>query len=220
MEVYRKPKKSWFRRLVRLCRLLVVLVVSIYLCGNLVVWGVGRWRITSEPSEVKPAGAALILGAGPGSLALNNRLEAGVELWKSGQVERLIVSGGADGTGFSETDYMRRYLSGRGIPEDAILTDALGLRTLDSVQRARGFFGYDRIVLITQRYHLYRAMFLGRCAGLTVQGFAAADAERRFFLSTRFRESLARVRAVVDVLTFRKARYPDQATADWTAENP
>jgi SanA protein len=219
LEVYRKPK-SWLRRVGRLIWLLGVAVVSIYLCGNIVVWGVGRWHIAETPDGLDPAPTALILGAGPGSLALENRLEAGIELWNSGRVEHLIISGGGDGTGFAETDFMRRYLVNRGLPEDVIIVDSLGLRTLDSVHRAQGFFGYDSVILITQRYHLYRAMFLGRCKGLTVQGFAAVDAERRFFLSTRFRESLARVRAVLDVLTFRGPRFPDQAEADWIEESP
>lgn len=188
--------------------------------SNLLVLAVGAPGMEEEVSEVPPGEVGLVLGAGPGSQALIHRLEAGVELWESGRVRFLLISGGEDGTGYGETDFMERYLLEHGVPPQAILVDNLGLRTLDSVLRARDVFGLRRIVLVTQRYHLYRAVFLARAAGLEARGLVADGAGDPEFADTFGRECLARVRAVLDVLFRQPAQYPDAISVEAMAASP
>lgn len=189
-------------------------VAFVFFCNLLVVL-VGGSRIEDDVSAIPPGEVALVLGAGPGSMAVIHRLEAGVELWEAGRVRFLLVSGGSDGTGFGETAYMKRYLREHGVPEHAIIVDPLGLRTLDSVLRARDVFGVRKIVLVTQRYHLYRAVFLARWAGMDAHGYVAPGEEGDEFEVTQGRELLARVRAVLDVLTQQPAKHPEALSIEF-----
>ncbi len=177
---------------------------------NFFVFLVGYWGIEERAEALPETSAALILGAGPGSGAVQERLRAGIDLWQSGKVHYLLVSGGGDGTLYSESAYMERFLLREGVPPEVILVDPLGLRTLDSVKRARDVFGLRDVTIVTQRYHLYRSLFLARVAGMKVHGYVAQGGPEIDASGVRSREFFARVQAVVDTLTFRRARYPQE----------
>lgn len=184
--------------------------LGLIILANVVVWGFAVSRMERDLLEVPEAPTAIVLGAAPGSPILDARLDAGVALWKAGKVKRILVSGGTDGTGYGETEYMWRYVRNQGVPESAITVDSFGVRTLDSVLRAHRVFGFERAVVVTQRFHLYRAIFLARCKGLQVSGYVADPVPTPEFDYSERREIPARVMAVVDVLIGRKARFGDQ----------
>jgi|TARA_B110000037_G_scaffold212998_2_gene266521 SanA protein len=186
------------------------LFCGIFLGPNLTVLGLSLSHLETEVEAVPNAPIAVILGAGPGSPTLDARLDAGLELFRAGVVSRLLVSGGSDGTGYGETEYMWRYLRRRGVGADAIIVDPLGMRTLDSVLRAKRVFGFETIIVVTQRYHAHRAVFLARWSGLNAWGFVAADVDSPEFRYSKRREWLARPRALADIVTGREARYGDE----------
>jgi SanA protein len=177
-----------------------------------------RPHIYAAPEALAPATAGLVLGASRlvrrhvGNLFFRNRIEAAAALFKAGKVQYLIVSGSqADGGrprgGYDEPADMRDALIARGVPAERIYRDYAGFRTLDSIVRAREVFGQDRVIVVSQPFHLARALFLARWKGLDDDGFAAEDVPLRFALRTYLREIAARAAAVLDLLLGTAPRY-------------
>lgn len=181
--------------------------------SNLMVVALARGQIEDRLENIEWAEVAIILGAGPATPTLHARLDAGLELYRAGKVRLLLVSGGSDGTGYGETEFMWRYLRQHGVPPNAIVVDSLGVRTLDSVRRAKSVFGFSEVVVVTQRYHCYRAVFLAHAFGVGVQGFAATSVDSSEYRFSQRRELAARVMAIYDVVSRRSARYGDQPPA-------
>ena len=166
--------------------------------------------IHTDPDALRPAKAGLVLGSARllrdyvGNPFFANRIAAAAALYKSGKVEYLIVSGnqargGRPRGGYDEPADMRAALIAAGVPRERIYRDYAGYRTLDSVVRAREVFGQERVIVVSQAFHLARALFLAHARGLDDEGFAAANPEWRFRLRTFVREIGARVAAVIDV---------------------
>lgn len=174
-----------------------ILVGVIGLC-NLIIIVSSESRVVDQLEAVPHRKTALILGAGPQSLALRQRLDAGIDLFGAGKVDQILISGGGSGTEVNETRFMYRYLRFMGVPAERILRDDFGFRTLESVRRAKSEFGLSELTVVTQRYHCYRGVFLAQTSGIDVVGYVADDAEREFFPATRSREVFARVVAVGD----------------------
>lgn len=102
------------------------------------------------------------------------RLDSAAALWKAGRVKYLLVSGNGTHPGrWDETSIMRAGLIDRGIPAEAIYRDGWGLRTWDSVVRARDIFGQKRLLIVSQRSHAARALYLAHSLGIEAYGFEA-----------------------------------------------
>jgi SanA protein len=192
------------RRLVALGVVCGVLAVAV---PNLIVWLGGRSPVTTDVAEVPHAQAALVLGAqvyrdGRPSIMLRDRVDAGAELYRAGRVDKLLLSGDHSRTDYDEVGTMRRLLLDQGIPAEDIFTDHAGFDTWDSAQRAKRVFDVSTAVVVTQRFHMARALYDARRAGLKVTGYAA---DRRDYGSImgklRLREAAARVKTLGDVVT-------------------
>ncbi|HWK26750.1 MAG TPA: ElyC/SanA/YdcF family protein [Solirubrobacter sp.] len=195
------------------------LVVAGFFCGlialglpNLVVWLGGRGA-TTDVDRVPHAQAALVLGAqvmpnGSPSSMLSDRITAAEELYKAGRVDKLLLSGDHGTVGYDEVGTMRRILLEHGIPPRDIFTDHAGFDTWDSAQRARRVFDVKSAVVVTQRFHMARALFDARRAGLQVSGF---DADRRSYgrvmRRLQVREAAARVKTLGDAVTGADPRF-------------
>ncbi len=158
---------------------LITLIVATPLLARLYLWFRGAPRIYERPEEVPAQPVALILGAGlraDGSptAVLADRVRAGVELYRLGKVKALLLSGdGRSSPYYNEPEAMRRLALRLGVPEQALRVDPEGLRTLESCRRAREVFGFTRAVVVTQRFHLDRALWLCDAAGIDAVGLAA-----------------------------------------------
>ena len=135
------------------------------------------------------------------------RLDAAAELFRRQRVRGLLVSGDNEHRSYNEPVAMRNDLAARGVPAEFITCDFAGLRTLDSVQRAQRVFGQSRVVFVSQRFHLERALYLAQASGLEAVGFVAAEAPPRWAWRVRAREVLARGMAVLDVWLGRGPRF-------------
>ena len=133
------------------------------------------------------------------NLYFTYRIDATEKLWKEGKVETIIVSGDNRTIWYNEPLMMRQALIARGIPDDRIVSDYAGLRTLDSVVRAKKVFGTDKVLFVSQRFHVRRAIYLAKAKGIEAHGFAAQDVGRRAGFKTRLREVGARVKMWLDV---------------------
>jgi SanA protein len=167
------------------------------------------WIITSTKSQVFREVSAvpfntdgLVLGTGKliekGRVNRHfvRRVDAAAALYQAGKVKRLILSGNK---GYDEPMEMKRALLDRGVPESAMVLDNYGLRTLDSVVRARDVFKCDKLTIISERFHDYRALFLSRYYGIDAVAYAPKDLPFRWMIHSTVRECFARVKAVLDL---------------------
>src|SRR5215475_7375697 len=122
----------------------------------------------SEPSRLPDTDVALVLGAAPigpeggPNRYFEYRLDAAAALWRAKKVKYLLVSGDNSQPDYDEPTAMRAGLIKRGVPAATIYRDFAGLRTLDSVLRARAVFGQQRLIIVSQGFHASRAIFLAR----------------------------------------------------------
>ena len=124
----------------------------------------------------------LVLGAGiidakTPTPMLKDRLDLGIELYKAGAAPKILLSGDNGQVGHNELHVMLSYVREAGVPEEDIFCDHAGFSTYDSLYRAQSIFGVERALVVTQRYHEYRALYIGEALGLEVRG-ASADQER------------------------------------------
>ena len=133
------------------------------------------------PIESQPqAQVALVFGAGlrrDGSptAVLRDRVQAAVELYRQGKVQKLLMSGDNSFIYYNEPGAMREFALALGVPEEDIVLDYAGRRTYDSCVRARVIFGVDKAILVTQPFHLPRAAYICRAIGLEATGFTAEN---------------------------------------------
>jgi SanA protein len=192
------------RRLLLAAAGLAIAAVAI---PNLLVWRGGDGPVTSDPSRVPHAQAALVLGAqvkpdGTPSDMLADRISAAADLYRAGRVDKLLLSGDHSRANYDEVGTMRRILLADGIPARDIFTDHAGFDTWDSAQRAKRVFGVSDAVVVTQRFHMARALYDARHSGLKVTGFAADRRDYgRVMGKLKVREAAARMKAVADVVT-------------------
>lgn len=191
-------------------RVLVALFALPILLG-LAIWGCNEWvertaheRCYDDVAYVPVMDVAVLLGcspniAGRGNLFYTYRIEAAVALYRANKVKAFIVSGDNSTHEYDEPTAMKESLIAQGVPEQAIYCDYAGFRTLDSMVRAEAIFDQSKFVVISQRFHNERAVFLARHWGLEVVGFNARDVSRSIGMGTHLREYLARVNAVLDV---------------------
>jgi SanA protein len=183
--------------------------VAIVAC-NLWVIRTTSGRVFDAIADVRPRDVGLLLGTSrttrSGRLAnphFVNRVQAAAQLYHRGKVKHLLVSGDNHVVGYDEPTDMKNALVAAGVPERAITLDYAGFRTLDSVVRARRVFGVRDAVIVTERFHVERALFLADRCGLNAVAFAAPNPARRWMFKVALREQLARVKAVLDVYVLR-----------------
>jgi len=130
--------------------------------------------------QVPNAPVAIVFGAGLASKGkpspmLAERLETAVRLYRSGKVEKILVTGANLTRSHDETKAMGQYALARGVPREMILRDDAGFSTYDSCYRAKAVFGIERATLVTQRFHLPRALFIANSLGVDAIGVAADE---------------------------------------------
>lgn len=131
-----------------------------------------------DPAEVPEAEAIIVLGAyvfpdGTVSYMLNDRLVEAEELYKRGKAEKILVSGDHGREHYDEVNTMKDFLKDRNIPDRDIFMDHAGFNTYESIYRARDVFQVRKVIIVTQEYHLARAVFIARELGLEAYGVAS-----------------------------------------------
>lgn len=148
--------------------------------------------------------AVLVLGAGiyPGGLptpVLRDRLDYAIEIYNyyDGQIA-ILVSGDNKTVEYNETKVMKDYLISKNIPLEDIYCDYAGFSTYDSIYRSEYIFKVDSIVISTQKFHMHRSLFLANKMGIKAYGYASENKKIYNMPYNHFRESLARIKAVID----------------------
>ena len=147
----------------------------------------------AQYSDVEDSRIAVVFGAGlnqngnePGVI-LKDRLDSAVELYKLGKIQKIIVSGDSRDENHNETLVMYSYLINAGVSSFDLEADSAGINTYDSCYRAKEVFGVTKAILITQRFHLYRALFTCESLGIEVHGVASDKSlyDGRFYNNLR-----------------------------------
>jgi SanA protein len=128
------------------------------------------------------------------------RIDVTEKLYKTGKIKNVLISGDNSQKDYSEPEDMQAELIKRGIPKEHIYLDFAGFRTLDSVVRAKEIFGQNSFIIISQKFHNERAIFLAQHYGIKAYGFNAKDVNKYFGFKTKIREYFARVKVFVDFL--------------------
>jgi SanA protein len=168
---------------------------------------------TADVAAVPHAQTAIVLGAGLNrngsmSLVLADRVHQAIALYRAGKVDRILVSGDHHTWGYDEPGTMRHALQQAGVPDEAIFTDHAGFDTWDSAQRARRVFDVRSAVVVTQGFHMARALFDARRAGLHVTGFIADRRDYGKVMDKLIaREAVARVKALAEAAVGANPRF-------------
>lgn len=193
-------------------------VVAVALMAGALAWYAERRldraaeaKSFTDIGKVPAVDVALVLGTAPiGPEGGPNRyfvyrLDAAAALYKAGKVKYFIVSGTREGR-YDEPTAMRAGLIERGVPAEAIYRDFGGDRTFDSIVRARRVYGQTRLVIVSQRFHLSRALFLAVHEGIEAWGFEARDVDQPHSIFTELRRYPSALRAYWDVWNGMKAQ--------------
>ena len=199
MHRFLKISPRWFWRAA------LLIVVPLLLVTGLNLWMTLRAgsRIETDAAKVPETDVALVLGTGKiigggVNVHFTVRMDSAAALYKAGRVKHFLLSGDNSREGYNEPEDMKAALVERGVPASAMTCDYAGFRTLDSVIRAKEIFGITRCIIISDDFHLARALWLADRNGINATAFYAETVSWRNSWRPRCREWLARVKAVAD----------------------
>ena len=195
---------KWLRRILLVGLSATALAVVALWALRAWVNGRTRDRIYSAVADTPSRPAAIVFGAGywpSGRLsdALADRMDTAIELYRAGKVNRLLLTGDNRFVNYNEPAQMMEYALAHGVPRDDLVLDYAGRRTYDSCYRAKAIFGLERAVLVTQAFHLPRAIYTCDRLGLDVVGTVADRHQYVYSDWYRLRELFALARAWLDV---------------------
>ena len=173
-------KKRRGRKILLLIGFILVLVIAAVLIINAVVLNAGERIISPADAAELQADCILVLGAGvqddgEPSLMLRDRLLKGIELYQSGVAPKLLMSGDHGTKGYDEVNVMKNFALEMGVASSDVFMDHAGFSTYDSLYRARDIFQAERIIIVSQQYHLPRALYIAERLGAEAYGVAADD---------------------------------------------
>ena len=201
-------------------KLLISLLAAVLLIG-LCVLGVNIFVkssvsdkiVTVEKAKDMNADCIIVLGAGlrpdgKPTWMLEDRIKVGDELYKNHAAPKIIMSGDHGRESYDEVNAMKKYAKSEGVPSKDIFMDHAGFETYDTMYRARDVFGAKKVIIVTQKYHLYRAMYAAKKLGLDAYGVSAT---KRKYDNKQWirdmREWLARVKIFGKCITKPKPKY-------------
>ena len=198
---------------------IIIAIVTIIILGIIAVFGINQYvksvaskNIIQEVENAKESDAILVLGCqvmedGSLSLMLKDRLDKAIELYKQGISEKIIVSGDHGREEYDEVNAMKKYLIENEIPSESIFMDHAGFSTYESLYRAGYIFKVEKLIVVTQEYHLYRAVYIGNKLGIETYGVPAEKTLYYGQTSREIREILARDKDFVKCIFKSKPTY-------------
>ena len=223
-----KRKKGIFRKLIRN-------LFTICLIGALAVVGLNIYMLryskqytlsAQEASQLEGVDCIMVLGCGvwddqPSPL-LEDRLKRGVEVFNLGAAPKILMSGDHGQETYDEVNVMKQYALDEGITEEDIFMDHAGFSTYESMYRAVEIFGVKKMIIVTQKYHLSRAIYIANKLGIEAYGVASDYRSFSGQLARDIREVLARVKDIYTTVVKPLPTYLGEAipiSGDGTATN-
>jgi SanA protein len=200
-----------FRRVLKGLLIVFFLVAGFILISNVWIIESTKANIFSDVSQVPYNNVALVLGTsnkltdGSPNPFFENRIRTAALLYRQKKVSHFILSGDNRTPYYNEPFAMKRALMKLGVPDSAITLDYAGLRTLDSVVRSKEIFGQDKLTIITQSFHSYRALFISSYYGIDAIAIITTEQPRENTSLVYWREYFARTKAVLDLYILKTA---------------
>ena len=197
---------------------LSLLILGLGLLGiiafcNIRIASYAKSRLYDNVEDIPHYHTAVVLGTSPTgrnggpNRFFHARIDACVDLYKAGKIDRVIVSGDNRHASYNEPAAMKRALVEKEVPAEIIFLDYAGFRTFDSVVRAREVFGQQSFVIVSQPFHNERAVFIAGKKGIDAVGFNAEDVGFHYGFLTYFRECFARCKVYLDLLTGKEPHF-------------
>jgi SanA protein len=169
--------------------------------------------ITDDMGKVEANNVGLLLGtskkvkSGRDNQYFFNRIDATVDLYKKDKIKKVIISGDHGRKDYNEPEDMKAELIKGGIPDSVIYLDYAGFRTLDAIIRAKEIFGQNSFLVISQKFHNERAVFIARKLGINAFGYNAKEVGKLYGFRTKLREFFARDKVFFDLFFGVKAKF-------------
>lgn len=215
---YKKTKEFFKKHGKKIAMIIIVLcliaIATPFTCYKIVEWK-AKERMFSNPNDIPYNRVGLLLGTNPKVKSGRDnyyfiyRIEAAAELYKAKKISKILVSGDNHIKEYDEPESMKQALMAKGIPEEDIVLDYAGFRTLDSIVRAKEIFGQTKITIISQQFHNERAICIALAHGIDAIGYNAKEIRgSRSHLKTGFlRETLARTKMFLDIYTGKDPKF-------------
>lgn len=219
------------KRLLKYTLILLALLVIFVVSVDIYVTYTVKKQLYNDIQTIGHRKVGLLLGTskyvagGRVNLYYKYRIEAAVALYKAGKIDFILVSGDNRRENYNEPWTMKKDLEAVGIPPGRIILDYAGFRTLDSIVRSDAVFDAGNIIVISQRFHNERALFIANRKGINAIAYNAQDPPQRLQIKVMIREKLARVKMLLDLVFNKQPKfYGDKVTiedmtAKYTDEN-
>ncbi|QHI37899.1 hypothetical protein IMCC3317_32820 [Kordia antarctica] len=201
--------KKWLKRIAILIGIFILGILS---C-NIYVEVISGEKMFEDVTKIPSNRVGLLLGTskyvkgGNINLFYKYRIDAAVELYKSGKIKYILVSGDNGSEYYDEPTTFKEDLVAAGIPENRIFLDYAGFRTLDSVIRSKEIFQLESFTVISQKFHNERAITIAHAKGIKAIGFNAKDVGGRSGMKVKVREMLARVAMCMDLVFGKQPKF-------------
>ncbi|OQB25985.1 MAG: vancomycin high temperature exclusion protein [Firmicutes bacterium ADurb.Bin182] len=196
--------------------LLFLIILAPFVINGLVIGGAKPYILSPSEAEGLDADCILVLGArvwsgGTLSAMLEDRVIQGIRLYEAGVSERLLMSGDHGRKNYDEVNHMKRYAVNKGVKPEHVFMDHAGFSTYESMYRARDIFRAKKIVIVTQEFHIYRAVYIARALGINAYGVPTEPRIYKNEAYNEFREFLARVKDFIMVILCPEPTYLGEA---------
>jgi len=201
------------KKIVKILFIIAIIGIMLVFFINFYVVGTTKEKImkNNDYSKLKDVDCIIILGAGiwkdKPSPMLQDRLDEGIKLYNEGIAPKIIMSGDHGKEGYDEVNIMKEYAVNKGIPSEDIFMDHAGFSTYESIYRAKEIFTADNIVIVTQEYHLYRALYIADKLDINAYGINSDPRQYSGQLFREIREILARNKDFINCIIKPKPTY-------------
>lgn len=201
------------KKIIKYLIILIVVGISIILSINFYVILSTKKQIVdlSNLKNKNDYDCIIVLGAGiwgdKPSPMLQDRLDEAIKLYETGIAPKIIMSGDNGREGYDEVNVMKDYAINKGIPSEDIFMDHAGFSTYESIYRAKEIFKVEKAIIVTQKYHLYRALHIGNKLGINVTGVGADPRKYSGQIFRELREILARNKDFIQAIFKLKPTY-------------
>lgn len=193
----------------------LILVIIVFGINFFVKLSTSKLIINSNSKKIENYNCILVLGAGiwndEPSPMLKDRLDVAIELYNNKKASKIIMSGDHTKENYDEVNTMKKYAIDKGVKSEDIFMDHAGISTYDSIYRAKNIFKADKLIIVTQKYHLYRSLYIAKSLDIESFGVEATPTKYSGAFMREAREILARDKDFIKSIFKPKSKYLGEA---------